>query len=314
MQEVHILNPLLIAAALDTVVAPYHDQIYVHEWGAVVYRQDIVEVLGACGDPVTNYGSTMIEAPVIYLYGPEFTGDFTVRSTGRILNTYPEPDESFQVDLTVAGGGSAVLWRNISTACPYLVEEQNWAPASEESIPGFDWAADLWRDVESLIINRDSDAFSDKFLYYEVDFESGSFPLPLPGRSTEGSVQVEPLSGEVLVLFRPDFDWIAMELVDADDLDELGEGVTITDEYTAGDAMEILTQWAGDELKEPELRAMWNTWESYVLYGDWEGTYLVVFPMPAPLVARISELELTSTTGLPVSYHRFFLGFSPWNP
>ncbi len=311
MQEVHVLSPLLIAAALDTVVAPYHDQIYVHEWGAVVYRQDVVEALGSGGDhSLPDYG-TMAEAPVIYLYGPEFTGDLTVRSTGRILNTYPEPDESFSVDLTVAGGGSAVRWSEFYTACPYTAE-QSWAPACEESVAGFEWAAGLWRDVESLIINRSAGSFSDMFLYYEVSFDRDAFPLPLPGRSQEGSLQVAPISSEVLVIFRPDFDWIGMELVDADSLDGLGGSVEILDEYTSESAVEVITQWAGSTLKEPEIRAMWNTWESYALYGDWEGTYLVIFPMPQPLVSRVSTLELTNTLGLPVSYHRFFLGFSPW--
>lgn len=308
------MSPLFLAAAVDTVVAPYHDQIYVHEWGAMVYRRDVIEAVGDAGGPWTDYSGTMAEAPVIYIYGPEFTGGLTVRSQGDIVNTYPEPDESFRIDASVAGGGSAVRWSSISTECPYLVE-QPWIPSvREERMAGFDWAAPMWRQVESLIINRESDSFSDMFLYYEAAFEPGTFPLPLPGIPGGGNPQVMPLSGEVLVLYRPDMDWMGLGLVDADDLDELGDGVEITDEYPSELALETVTMWAEGELKEPEIRAMWATWEPYALYGDWEGSYLVIFPMPQPLISRISELELTSAEGLPVEYHRFFLGFAPVEP
>lgn len=308
------MSPLFLAAAVDTVVAPYHDQIYVHEWGAVVYRRDVVEAAGDPGGPWLDYSGMMAEAPVIYIYGPEFTGDLTVRSQGDIVNTYPEPDESFRIDDSVAGGASAVRWSSISTRCPYLVE-QSWAPSvREERVAGFDWAAPLWRQVESLIISRESDSFSDMFLYYEVAFEPGSFPLPLPGGLAEGHPEVIPISGEVLVISRPDMDWMGLELVDADDLDELGDGLEITDEYSSECALDIITDWAAAELKEPEIRAMWSTWEPYALYGDWEGRYLVIFPVPQNMLSRISTLELSSDAGLPVQYHRFFLGMVPVEP
>ncbi len=308
------MSPLFLAAAVDTVVAPYHDEIYVHEWGAMVYRRDVVEAVGDAGGPWLDYSGMMAEAPVIYIYGPEFTGDLTVRSQGEIVNTYPEPDESFRIDASVAGGGSAVRWSSISTRCPYLVEE-SWAPSvREERVAGFDLASPLWRQVESLIITRESDSFSDMFLYYEVAFEPGMFPLPLPGSLGGGSPQVVPLSGEVLVVSRPDMDWMGLELVDVDDLDELGNGIEITDEYSSELALETVTMWAEGELKEPEIQAMWATWEPYALYGDWEGWYLVIFPEPYAMIQRISTLELTSGSGLPVEYHRFFLGFAPVEP
>ncbi len=308
------MSPLFLAAAVDTVVAPYHDQIYVHEWGAVVYRRDVVEAVGDAGGPWVDYSQMMAEAPVIYIYGPEFTGDLTVRSQGDIVNTYPEPDESFRIDESVAGGASAVRWNSISTECPYLVEQPWMHSPAEETIAGFDWATRMWRQTESLIINRESDSFSDMFLYYETSFEPGSFPLPLPGSISDGHPQVVPVSGEVLVLFRPDMDWMGLGLVDADDLDELGNGMEITGEYSSEFALETVTEWAEGELKEPEIRAMWGTWEPYALYGDWEGQYLVIFPVPQAMIPRISTLELTSESGLPVEYHRFFLGLAPVEP
>ena len=308
------MSPLFFAAAVDTITAPCHDGIYVHEWGAVVYRRDIVEAVGDAGGPWRDCSGMMAEAPVIYIYGPEFTGDMTVRSQERIVNAYPEPDESFRIDASVAGGGSAVRWSSISTRCPYIPGESRMPSVPEERVAGFDWAAPLWRQTGSLVINRESDSFSDKFLYYEVAFEPGTFPLPLPGGLSDGYLQAAPISGEVLVVSRSGMDRMGLGLIDADDLDELGDGIGITDGYSSELALKTVTAWAESELKAPEIQAMWATWEPYVLHGDWEGTYLVVFPAPQAMIQRISTLDLTSESGLPVEYHRFFLGLVPVEP
>jgi hypothetical protein len=302
------LSPLLVAAALDTVVAPVHDEIYLHEWGVVVYEGDLVEALGSSGGPWFDPSELVVEAPVIHLYGPEFEGSLTVSSQGRIFNTYPDPDESFRIDLSVAGGSSAARWTGISTQCPWLAEPDPWSNALEVDIPGFYWALGIWRAVPSLLVRRSSDSFCDRFLYYEVDLSGRPLPLPLPGLARSGEAVLE---GDVM-LFRRTGDYETdMSLVPAEDLLQASEESTgRSGTYSCDEALQILEDWAGGTLKPEEIRAMWATWEPYVLYGDWEGDRLAVFPMPQDLIERISTIELTNTGDLPVYYNRFFLGIA----
>jgi len=302
------LSPLLVAAVLDTVVVPVHDEIYLHEWGVVVYRGEIVEALGSSGGPWFDPSEMVVEAPVIHLYGPEFEGDLTVSSQGRIFNTYPEPDESFRIDLSVAGGSSAARWTGISTQCPWLAEPDPWSSTLEVDIPGFFWALGIWRAVPSLLVRRGSDFFCDRFLYYEVDLSGRPLPLPLPALAHTGEPVVE---GSVMLFHRTGDYGVDMSVVSAESLLEPSEErVEQSGSYSCDEALQVLGGWAGGTLKPEEIQAMWATWEPWVLYGDWEGEYLAVFPMPDGLVGRISTIELSNTDGLPVYYNRFFLGMA----
>jgi hypothetical protein len=294
------MNALLMAAALDTVVAPLHEEVYVHEWGVLTYRSDVVEATGSADGPWSNPSDMVAEAPVIHIYGPEFSGDLTVRSAGRIFSTYPDPDERFDVDVSVAGGGSAVRWSGIETRCPWLVEPDCWSSSCEVDIDGFFDALPLWRRNEALVLTRESDGFCDKFLYYEVDL-AGRFPDPLSPSCPGG-----PSTGEALFFQRTD-GVVTVAAGDVGMLYAMEESLPFTASYDAGFALETVAGWASPYLKRDEIEEMWATWEPYVLYGDWEGSTLAVFPLRQDLVERISTLELTVDEPLDISYHRFFL-------
>jgi len=294
------MNALLMAAALDTVVAPVHAEIYVHEWGVLAFRSDLGEATGSADGPWSNPMDLVAEAPVIHIYGPEFLGDLTVRSSGRIFSTYPEPDERFDVDVSVAGGGSAVRWTGIGTRCPWLVEPDCWSSSCDADIEGFLDALPLWRRNEALVLTRESDGFCDKFLYYEVDL-AGRFPDLLSPSCPGG-----PCTGEALFFQRSG----GLVTVTAGDLGMLGaveESLPPGESYDARLAMETVAGWASPYLKSDEITELWATWEPYILYGDWEGPILVVFPLRQDLVERISILDLTTDEPLDISYHRFFL-------
>lgn len=299
---------MFLAALVDTVVAPVHHEIYVHEWGVMSYRGGAAEAAGAPDDSSFHAPrDDCAEAPVIHIWGPEFEGALIVRSPGRIVSAWPEPDECFSLDAGIAGGGSAVRWSGFETICPYSIQEVPWNPAG--SIPGFGWAADLWRTPECLIVRRQSDGFYDKFLYYEVEFPGRSSPPPLETGS--GTAPLDSWEGDVLVFSRDAVGGVSLEILPSACLGGLREeSLPPGPGFSREEVLEKLSEWAGSLLKPQEIEEMWSTWEPYVAGGDWEGPRLVLFPLPSSHVERISTLELTDDEGRPVYYNRFFLGMT----
>lgn len=299
---------MFLAALVDTIVAPVHNEIYVHEWGVMSYRAGVAEAAGVPDDSsFYDQSDDCAEAPVIHIWGPEFDGTLTVRSPGRIVSAWPEPDEQFSLDAGIAGGGSAVRWSGFDTICPYSIEEIPWSPAS--SIPGFGWAVYLWRMPDCLVIRRWSDRFYDKFFYYEVEFPGRTSPLPLETGS--GTAPEDSWNGDVLVFTRDDRGGVSLEILTSTDLERPREESLPSGRLFSREAvLDKLEEWAGSLLKPVEIEEMWSTWEPYVTGGDWEGPRLVLFPLPSTCVERISTLELTDAEGRPVYYNRFFLGMT----
>ncbi len=301
------MNPLLLAAVMDTVVAPYFGEVHVHEWGVVRYRSDVVEALGTSGGPWSDPMDLVVEAPVIHIWGSETAGSLTVRSRGRIYAVYPDPDEQFSVDLSVAGGGSAVSWRGIRTTCPWDYDEIPYSGSLDGGIDGLYWDTGRWRDTGALVLTRESDGFCDRFLYYEVDLSGTGFPGPL-GEGSGGESSSDPV-----MLFTRNDGWdVRMRIVEAAAVTGGAEEEALPPDrdYDRSLALEALSAWAGYDLKQAEIEAMWDTWEPWVLWGDWAGGSLVVFPVPDHLEDRISTIEFVPDDDLEVYYGRFFLGMA----
>jgi hypothetical protein len=287
------MDALLLAAALDTVVAMNHSNIYVHEWGVLSFGER-PRACGVAGDPWQGDPAEMMaDAPVVYFYGPEFTADFTVRCPGgTIIHTWPDPDAEFDAVLPVGPAASAALWEDLSFHCPWMIQDNRAAlpavTATAADIPAFYTSIPAWRAVESLFVRRAADGFADNFLYYECSLDGNpGIDLPVPG---------DP---DVLVFTRRG-GGIVLDVIPSDETSLAGP--------TCAEARIELDRWAGNILKPMEIEAMWRTWEPWIMNGAWEGTSLVVFPLTQQDIALISTLELAPDGDWPVFYNRFFLG------
>jgi hypothetical protein len=300
-----ILTTLALAATLSASTA--QDTISVHEWGVVVYRNDSAIAKGTSGGPWYNLQETVTYAPVLYFYGPDFTGKVTVCSLGRIFNPWPEPDLAGGPLWNGGGLGSCVQW-SISASSDDGSEQDYWRSVGSD-VPGFDWAVQYWRVPGSLIVSRASDSYLDRFLYYEVDFSDVGFPLTLGSLAPEGTPEEDMVGGRVLLFHRTSPSVMSFSVLAADSIDiYMDEDHPAEVSYSCSQVTGMLMEWSSGILTEDEARAMWSTWEPYVLYGDWEGDYLVLFPLPESLVGKISILRLENDQGYPVDYRRFFLG------
>lgn len=265
--------------------------IVLHEWGVVLYD---VGTARATGDPGALYDveEAVAYAPVINLYGPDFTGEVSVAALGRIFEIHPEPDVSGG-PMMMAGLGSFIRWEGIEA-------RESEEGEVFEPVPGL-MAAPLWRPEEALTLTR-ADGFRDRFLYYEVDLAGTEFPLPLAGLSPRGI----PTAGEVILLHRGAAGVDCYELLPRGDLSLAGGSAPFL--YSCSGVTAVLERWAGTTLSESELSAMWATWEPYVRSGDWDGSSLAVFRLPDEVVGLVSTVNAVSDQGHPVSVQRFFLG------
>jgi hypothetical protein len=300
-----ILSALAVAVLLS--VPADDDTIRVHEWGVVLYSGDSTLAAGSPGyDP---FSAVCVDAPVVYFHGAAFTGDVTVCSLGDIFSVYPGPDAAGGLLLGDLGGlGSAVRWEDLTADPGSAVDRLSRLSDDGLLIPGFGWAMDYWRVPEASWLTRRSDSFRDRFLYYEVELTGVGFPLPLEGYAPAGTPG-EEIAHEVLVFSRNGNGAVTllpgavMDVVPADEsmpLDMPWQSMP--------EAFDTIRGWAGGLLTGEEIQALWATWEPYLLYGDWQGDSLLVFPVPQPLIQRISTIIVTPDQDLPVMISRFFLG------
>jgi hypothetical protein len=279
---------------LLTVLIAAEPTIVLHEWGVVFYDVGTERAMGDPGD-LYDVEEAVAFAPVINLYGPEFTGNVSVAALGTIFDMYPEPDVTGG-PMMMGGLGSFIRWEGIEA-------RPGGNNDSFRSVPGL-MAASLWRDEDALVLTR-ADGFCDRFLYYEVDLSGTEFPLPLAG-SDNRSV---PLTDEVLLFHRSMVGIAGYELLPQGDLSMAGGTAPFC--YSCSEVKEVLGRWAGNSLSESELSAMWATWEPYVLSGDWDGSSLAVFRLPDEVVELVSTVNVVSDQGHPVTVSRFFLGLMP---
>lgn len=306
--------PLLFPFISDTVVAPpldYQD-IFVNEWGVVVFTPTGLSVTGAPGGSGELYfgrepfGPALVDAPVIWIHGAYFNEAlFTVRSNqGELTVLYPEPDS-----VIAEGYVTAASWK-ISSPAPVPFSDMMDPPEIEEDMP-FAWAVPIWRDVPSRQLYSPTTGRSlGNFLYYEAAMYLWSPPDGIYDPATlAGYYSPEGLAitiGEEPVVER-------VQLVP---LPGGAEREPLDDEEICG----VICDWAGGNLKSEEIEALWETWRPFFrketscdeLTTDRRGQTerWLLFPLPWDEVERISsiELQIPDRYDLTVHYNRLFLG------
>lgn len=308
--------PLLIPFLLDTVVVPppqSHD-VFVHEWGVVVFSSEGAYITGAPGEDGElrfggePFGPVLVDAPVVWIHGAPFLeATFTVTANQGVLTTlHPDPrgeNEPFQ---------DRASWR-ISSPPPRPMTERPEHPCAGD-VP-FAWAMDFWRSVPSRdLYSAETGQYLGNFLYYEASIprwqppENAYDPMTLAGHySPEGlviSTGTEPAVERVRLVPLPD-----------------GTGSTRMDgRLEDREVRNILCDWAAGGLKSSEVDALWSTWKPFFQTGsvtdealaDREGREerWILFPLPPDEAERVSSISLEiDDEGLTqIHYSRLFLG------
>ncbi len=308
--------PLLFPFLADTVIAPDPDfeDIFVNEWGVVVFTAGGTTVAGAPdenGDIYFGrepYGALMVDAPVVWIHGAFFEeATFTVEAMqGELTTLYPQPD-------TVLGDGmkTSASW---NIACPLPAPFTALPdPPSSEGVP-FGWAMDFWRRVPSRdIYSVETGNYLGNFLYYEAGIPFWEPPDMLyDAKLLAGHYSPEGL----LITTGPVPSVETIQLIPLPDGTGGPAGAPLNDSETC----DHICGWAAGNLKSQEIEALWATWKPFftktitcneVVLADRRGTEekWILFPLPWDVVEEISTINLD----VPyhhgsITYNRLFLG------
>lgn len=302
---------VILMLALLGQADPGEEAIVLHEWGVVVYQAGTVTATGGCGSWIIPE-EPVARAPVVYFHGAPFTGSVRVASIGTIFDTYPTPDISWGGLEMMGGLGSCIEWTHLEVFDPAAREMRRGLPDPFQTPSGdLWWAAAQWRTPDALVLER-SDGFQDCFLYYEVDLTGTGMFVPVAGMAPEGTGPDELVTGEMLLFHRSPDGVLTFELLQGGDPGMAGSTAPFA--YSYEESRSIIGGWASDCLTDPEIEAMWTTWQPFLKDGEWGGSSLLVFRMPSPMVERVSTIIVTSDQGLPVVQERFLLGMAPIQP
>ncbi len=298
---------ILLTLAGSPVTETSEETVFVHEWGVVVMDEVIPMAQGAQQGYLDDRGMLqpyypmIVDAPVIWFHGPQFTGTLTVEvQNGYFSLLIPNPaanpisDESLPV--FPSGENYIAVWEDLSLTAEAPVHSDR--PGDRISAPGdsaedgFEWAMPFWREVPALTVTYAAGYFKDRFIYYECS-ASNLFDHQEPSESYEyGSLVFHSEDGE-----------LTADLV-IDPQSRLRLELTISDEGI----LEVLSEWGNHEFLDEEIEALWRTWKPSILTRCVQnGEAIVLFPLTYEHVESISTLDLQIDQGFAVEYSRLFL-------
>lgn len=282
--------------------------VEVHEWGAVTFTQESV-IFGAAPevDPSSEAIATdqqtepLARAPVVYFYGNPFSGVFTVTvNSGSFIELYPEPDTIVDTSSLSENQSENASWSitktvQIPQGARIGLILLRYPPSTTSCVSPEQ--INMWRQPPSMHLHL-SDGYAEKFIYYECRLNSQSDSTYYPVLMTDDGPTLDPeWDGQMFRAVRTE-DSVIVELVSLES----------TGAVEAREIPEIFFDWAGGYMNSEELQSMWETWEDWVLGGEWSGDTLIVFPLPDSTVEAISSIHLETDNDIPVEYSRFSLG------
>jgi len=292
-----MLELFFAAALMDTVIAPVdYGTIYVHEWGAVTFAEETV-IFGA--NPLTDPNSDFISpdqwdepvarAPIVYFYGAEFSGTFTVSvHSGNFIETLPSPERLLSTSSMPPEQSFNAVWGILGTSVWSNQELPDEYPCISSDL------LESWRTPPSYLLEF-SDGTLEKFIYYECTLlttpESDYYPVEID----DGEAVLAADYREPLMQFTKDGETVNLEII--------SDGAE-----SGGDIPELLCDWAGGSMKSQELISMWDTWETWIYDGSWSGDTLLVFPLPQQTIEGMTSINLETASYYDVEYSRFYLG------
>lgn len=305
------MNTLLFTLLVDTVIAinPVElNTVYVHEWGIVTLSCEEVfsEAVPGSDMEVPLYKlleepEPIARAPVVYFYGAEFSGTFSVELPGgRFIEAYPLLSHA-SLDV------QAIEWRILSSSAqgPDYEIPADVLPEAK-SVSG--WALNEWRDGPALVLEFENCRY-DRFIYYENTIPRNNWN-PIPDFS--GYMQESDSDGirALLVFSRAENGDIQVVQCNNANLHEQIENThPISDRFV----LDALCDLARGSLKSHEIEDIWNTWDDIIIDGEWDADILVLFPLTDYEIGSISSIQLETDQGYEVEYERVFFGMVPVN-
>lgn len=294
---------LLICLLTNVLLAEYSDDmIYIHEWGVIEMDVAYLQVRGCPDGYIDEYGyfreypMAEVTAPVVYFYGADCSGTFSVRIfDGSFTLLLPYPDSiTYEIEPEVR---STAVWENlVITSSESLADATTEASAvtrGPEFENCFDWAVPFWRMVPANNIRYPSAGYDDVFIYYESGMNNPSMFI--------GDYYNHV--GEALVFFTENGEMVCVNATVPLESDATGE--TLSDL----EIMVVLFSWGSGGIYPEEIAALWQTWKPLLRTRcEIENLTLMLFPLTERQVSMVSTLSFVPVENILIQFDRLLLG------
>ncbi len=295
---------ILLAFILANVVLGEFtdDMIYIHEWGVIEMDEVYLQARGCPEGYIDEYGYIQeypmaeVTAPVVYFYGADCSGTFSVRiRDGSFTLLLPYPDSlANEIDAEVC---YTAVWENLTiTSFEPLADattEASFVTRGPEFENYFDWAVPFWRMVPANRIRYPSTGYEDVFIYYESVMSNPSMFIG----------EYYNHVGEALIFFPEDGEMVCAVAAVPVESDAIGE--TLSDL----EIMTVLYSWGNGGMLAEEIAALWQTWEPLLRTRcELENLTLMLFPLTDRQVSVVSYLSFVPVENILIQYDRLLLG------
>jgi len=294
---------LLAFMLLNTLMAEYADDtIHIHEWGVIELDEAYLEVRG-CPDGyidefgyIQDYPLAEVTAPVVYFYGADCTGTFSVDiSEGSFTLLLPYPDSIYhRMD---PNEHQTAVWDNLlirsSQPMTDAYTEATSLTRGPELLNCFDWAVPFWRMTEANHISHPSTGYEDVFIYYESSMNNPEMFLG----------DCYNYVGEALVFLPEDGQMECVKMNVPVETDAIGE--TLSDLEIVAE----LYRWGDGGMRMDEITALWKTWKPLLRTRcELENLTMIMFPLTDRQENIVSRLSFVPVENTLVQYERLLLG------
>ena len=294
---------LLVLALVNVLPAEYtDDMIYIHEWGVIEMDEQYLQVRGCPDGYITpdgyfqEYPMAEVTAPVVYFYGADCSGTFSVRiRDGSFTLLLPYAD-SLVHDIGEEDCYTAV-WEHltITSSMPSrdATTEASAVTRGPELENCFDWAVPFWQAVPANTIRYPSTGYEDVFIYYESVMNNPSMFI--------GDYYNH--AGEVLIFSSEDGEMVCEYTTVPVEADAIRE--TLSDL----EIMAVLYTWGGEGMYAEEIAALWQTWKPLLKTRcELENLTLMLFPLTDRQESMVSTISFVPVSNILIQFDRLLLG------
>ncbi len=278
------------------------DMIYIHEWGVIEMDELYLQARGCPDGYIDEYGYVQeypvasVTAPVVYFYGADCSGTFSVTiRDGSFTLLLPYPDSlASKTDTEVR---HTAVWENLtvrSVEPPVdATTEALYVTRGPELDDCFAWAVPFWRMVPANSIHYPSAGYEDVFIYYESGMSN---PEMFIGEYYNHV-------GEALVFFPEDGEMVCVKTTVPGESDANGE--TLSDL----EIMAVLYSWGNGGMLTEEIAALWQTWKPLLRTRcELENLTMMLFPLTDRQESIVSTLSFVPVENILIEYERLLLG------
>ncbi len=294
---------LLTCVLANVLLAEYtDDMVYIHEWGVIEMDEVYLQARG-CPDGYIDedgyfweYPMAQVTAPVVYFYGADCSGTFSVSiRDGSFTLLLPYPDSlAYEIDEEVC---CTAVWEHLTITSSESSIAATTEAAYMTTVPEykncFAWAAPFWRGVPANHIRYPSTGYEDVFIYYESGMSN---PEMFIGEYYNHI-------GEALIFFPEDGEMVCVNATVPLESDAMGE--TLSD----FEIMAVLYSWGDGAMLAEEIAALWQTWKPLLRTRcELENLTLMLFPLTDRQESIVSTLSFVPVENILVQYERLLLG------